>query len=246
VRAAERGGQVAGESVSLRRVEQAQIEQVVVHAGLGREAEPAPVGGRVGHHREGGAVPAALRLHHERHRIPVAQLAEACHPVGALAGQALEPGVDRAQRVGVETHARHQQEVPLARAPDRHAPDRARRDDAGHEVEAPGERELTREDVRRPARPHRERRGRADQRVDGFVDRPVAAVDDHQVDVGRRRLRGESRGVRGRAGDPGRDRDVVAAQEIDHPGDGVKPIALPACARIVDEDRGARHGPASV
>ena len=110
--------------------------------------------------------------------------------------------MDRAQHLGVEAHPRHQQEGPLARATDRHAPDRAARDDAGREVQATGQSQLSGQDVGRPAGPHCQRGGRADQRLDGLVGRPVAAVDD-----------------------------------------GVKPIALPTCARIVDEERGARHGP---
>jgi len=171
------------------------------------------------------------------------KLAQPGHPVGPLAGQALEAGVDRAQRVGIEAHPRHQQEIPLARPAHRHAPDRAGDDDARHEVEGAGQLQLASQHVRSPPGPHRQGGGRADQGLDGLVDGAVAAVDDHEVDAGGQRLRGEPRGVGGAGGGPGHHRDALRAQGVDHPGDGVKPIALLAGTGVVDEDRGARQRP---
>jgi hypothetical protein len=68
-------------------------------------------------------------------------------------------------------------------------------------------------------------------------------VDDHEVDVRRDRLRGESGDVGGTGGDAGSDGDAQRAKDLDHPGDGMESITRLAGARIVDEDRGARQEP---
>jgi hypothetical protein len=151
--------------------------------------------------------------------------------------------VDRAQHVGIEAHPRHQQEIPFAGSAHRHAPDRAGRDHARHEVEAAGQPQLAGQHVGRSRGPHRQRGGRADQGLDGLVHGAVIAMDDHEVDAAGQRLRGEPGRVGGSGGGSRRDRDALLAQGVDHPGDGVKPIALPAGAGVVHEHRGARHEP---
>ena len=68
-------------------------------------------------------------------------------------------------------------------------------------------------------------------------------MDDHEVDACGQRLRGEPGRVGGAGGGPRRDRDAPLAQGVDHPGDGVKPIALLAGTGVINENRGARQGP---
>ncbi len=243
MRSGEAGPEMAEEAKAPAPVEEAEIQDLAVHAGPGREAQTAPVGGGVGDDGERGAVLSLFHLREKAPRPPVDELPEPRHPVRRLAGQALEPRAHGADEDRIQAYARHQEEVARARAPHGHATGASRGDHVSHPIEVPGQAQLSGQDVGRAAGPHGERDRTPDERLHRLVHGAVPAVDHDRLRAGLDRLLAEARGVPGRRGLMSLRADAALPEQLEHRGYRPAPIAATPGTGVGDDGHAPHRAP---
>ena len=156
-------------------LEQADLQDVAVHPGLGRADEPAAIEPGVRDDHRGGFATHTVNMDLEARKTTFEELRETGEDVRALAQHALERRRDRGHDEGVEPHACHQHEFP---AVDVTKADRARipQDDrCGDFGRMRAEADLGGQDVGRSHRNERDGRRRRRQAVEHFVHGAIAA-----------------------------------------------------------------------